>query len=86
MSKSLEKRILKLETGQNQQLRVEDLLKSCDTGDDAPSIPYVPGENALLDFLHSVGEELAAEECGSSASSPDCMCVEQDGRDQIRTA
>lgn len=71
MNKPLQKRILRLETEQNPQLCVEDLLRLCDEGDDAQPIPHVPGASVLLDFLHALAEELAAEECSSSAATSD---------------
>ena len=56
MSSVLQKRVQKLERIQNPQLSIEDLLEWCDDENRLP-IPYVAGENPMLDFLQSLCSE-----------------------------
>ena len=59
MSSVLQKRVERLERIKNPIVTIEDLLEWLDDDNRQP-IRYVPGENPMLDFLHSLSLELLA--------------------------
>lgn len=61
MNAPLKRRVLKLEHASNPPIGIEELLARCDAGDFSVAASYVPGENAVLDFLHALDEELSGK-------------------------
>ena len=57
MSSQLEKRVLKLELAKNPSMRIEDLLKQIDDGNQE-HLPYISGESKLADLLNSLRDEV----------------------------